>query len=257
MKFLSVIIVLSAPADFEPCVLQFICKWFAVSGLWPALTKDHHASSSRRKSRCKQQRETWPSCTNEESEESDEKEGGQKEQEGCEGNEGNEGYESCHQEKKRGQADSMVGGAWKAWIAHLERVGPTWLYVFAIMSHCLCARVTEVMKLTLEHVDFEKGMVHIDSLKRQTSVDKPMLKALFDQMETWKQNGGVKVTRTRKCGSRGLATFQDHWSWPTDSAQEFFPAKRSDCNGSVMNNKDNLLLGFLSLTFDLVHCLLF
>ena len=137
--------------------------------------------------------------------------------------------------KKRGQADSLVGGAWKAWVKHLERTGPTWLYIFVIMSHCLCARVTEVMRLTLASVDFEGGMIHIDSLKRQASIDKPMLKALLDQMATWKQNGGVTFTRTRKCGSRGLVTFQDHWSWPTESQPEFFPAVRKDCKVKSMN----------------------
>ena len=137
--------------------------------------------------------------------------------------------------KKRGQADSLVGGAWKAWVKHLERTGPTWLYIFTIMSHCLCARVTEVMRLTLANVDFESGTIHIDSLKRQASIDKPMLKALLDQMATWKQNGGVKFTRTRKCGSRGLVTFQDHWYWPTESQPEFFPAVRKDCEGKSMN----------------------
>lgn len=143
--------------------------------------------------------------------------------------------------RKRGQADPLVGGAWKAWVNHLQHLGPTWLYVFGVMSHCLCARVTEVMKLTLADIDWDNGTVHIDSLKRQTSTNKPMLKALFDIMATWKQNGGVRFTRTRKCGSRGLVTFQDHWSWPTESKPEFFPAVRSDCKTNVMN-KDRVLL---------------
>ena len=103
------------------------------------------------------------------------------------------------------------------------------------MGHCLCARVTEIMKLTLANIDFENGMVHIDRLKKQASTDKPMLTALFEKLNEWKENCGLTITRTRKCGSRGLVTFQDTWTWPTASLPDLFPAVRSDCKGKIMN----------------------
>lgn len=53
-------------------------------------------------------------------------------------------------QKLNGPADSLVGDAWKCWIQHLERRGPTWLVAFTTLSHLLCARVTEIMKLKLE-----------------------------------------------------------------------------------------------------------
>ena len=96
-----------------------------------------------------------------------------------------------------------MGGAWTAWIEHLQRI------VFAVMGHCLCARVTEIMKLTLANIDFENGMVHIDRLKKQASTDKPTLTALSEKLNEWKVNGGLTIARARKCGSRGLVTFQD------------------------------------------------
>ena len=65
--------------------------------------------------------------------------------------------------------------------------------------------------------------------------DKPMLTALFEKLNEWKENGGLTITRTRKCGSRGLVTFQDTWTWPTASLPDLFPAVRSDCKGKIMN----------------------
>ncbi|CAK9017478.1 unnamed protein product [Durusdinium trenchii] len=62
-----------------------------------------------------------------------------------------------------------------------------------------------------------------------------MLTALFEKLNEWKENGGLTITRTRKCGSRGLVTFQDTWTWPTASLPDLFPAVRSDCKGKIMN----------------------
>ena len=125
-----------------------------------------------------------------------------------------------------GQADPLVGQAWAAWIQHLKSVAPCWLVAVVTLCHLCCARVTEVLKLRLKDLNFESRTVHIDSLKGQASTDKPMLEALWSAVNTWKVNRGISLPRPRKCGSRGLVTFQDTWKFPTDPEARLFPPIR-------------------------------
>ena len=70
-----------------------------------------------------------------------------------------------------------------------------------------------MMKLALHDIDCGTGTIHIDRLKRQASMDKPMFKALFDKLTAWKENGGITFNRTRKWRSRGLVTIKDERQW--------------------------------------------
>lgn len=149
---------------------------------------------------------------------------------------------------KRGKADALTGQGWQAWMAHVARVGPTWLFVLFTLCHLLCCRVTEVLQLQFQDVDMETNRVKVKALKRRESMMKPMSPTLRKFLEKWSSNGGLSFTYTKKWGTHGLRTFQDHWHYPTDPEQYFFPPKRCD-NKMGRLTKDYFLGKFqLSLT---------
>lgn len=141
---------------------------------------------------------------------------------------------------KRGQADSLTGSAWSAWMTHLSRVGPSWLFVLFALCHLLCCRVTEILKLQLQDIDFEKKNVKIKPLKKRGEIMKPISATLQKFLDKWRQDGGQSFTYTRKWGKQGLRTYRDTWSFPTEMEQYFFPPKRSD-NKMGRMSKDPLL----------------
>ena len=130
--------------------------------------------------------------------------------------------------RKRGKADALTGQGWQAWVAHVARVGPTWLFVLFTLCHLLCCRVTEVLQIQLQDVDMENHRVKVKALKRRESMMKPICPTLRHFLEKWSSNGGLSFTYTKKWGAHGLRTFQDHWHYPTEPKQYFFPPKRSD-----------------------------
>ena len=117
---------------------------------------------------------------------------------------------------------------WPTWCARLEHVrnqGPTWLYVALAMTHLLCCRITEVMRLTAESFDHEKKCVTIEALKRQATTTKPFSEATYMVTESMRTYG-VSVQRARRNGARGHEVHLDKWTWPETGL--LFPATRKD-----------------------------
>ena len=77
-------------------------------------------------------------------------------------------------------------------------------------------------------MDMENNRIKVKALKRRESMMKPMSSTLRKFLEKWSANGGLSFTYTKKWGAHGLRTFQDHWRYPTEPEQYFFPPKRSD-----------------------------
>ena len=50
-------------------------------------------------------------------------------------------------DKKLGQAAVLSGKMWAQWRNHILETSTTWLYVVIALTHALCARVSEVLKL--------------------------------------------------------------------------------------------------------------
>ena len=137
----------------------------------------------------------------------------------------------------KGQADMLVGPSWRAWLDHLQKTGPTWLWALTTLCHLLCCRVTEVLNLQREDVDLESGFVCVGPLKRREEVRKPLSQAAREVLQRWAQDGGVSEERTRKCGSRGVVTIHDKWRFPPAEDKEayLFPAVRKDSKLNRMN----------------------
>ena len=77
------------------------------------------------------------------------------------------GRRSGSSTKKLGQAATLAGGLWAAWIKHLLATGPTWVYIHAIMCHMFCLRATEGLGLRGCDFDWRARSVRIRALKRQ------------------------------------------------------------------------------------------
>lgn len=141
---------------------------------------------------------------------------------------------------KRGQADSLTGNGWAAWMTHVSRVGPSWLFVLFALCHLLCCRVSEILKLQLQDMDFENKRVKIKPLKKRGEIMKPISATLQKFLDKWRQDGGQSFTYTRKWGKQGLRTYRDTWSFPTEPEQYFFPPKRSDNKMGRMSKDPSL-----------------
>ena len=101
---------------------------------------------------------------------------------------------------KRGQADSLTGTAWSAWMSHVARVGPMWLFIIFTMCHLLCCRVTEILQMQLQDVDYENNRINVKALKRRGAIMKPISATLRRFLDKWKNDGGVSFSYTRKWG---------------------------------------------------------
>ena len=126
---------------------------------------------------------------------------------------------------RRGQADSMLGPVWHAWLEHVRNKGPTWLYVALCLTHLLCSRITEVMRLTTESFEHEEKHVSIAALKRQPTIAKPLSEAACLVTESLRKYG-VSVQRARRNGARGHEVYLDKWTWPETG--HLFPSTRRD-----------------------------
>ena len=68
---------------------------------------------------------------------------------------------------KLGQAAVLSGKVWTQWRNHILKTSTTWLYVAITLSHALCARITEVLKLKSSDFHWAAKTVTIAALKRQ------------------------------------------------------------------------------------------
>ena len=89
----------------------------------------------------------------------------------------NTGAKTSTTKNRRGQANPLLGSTWHAWLEHVRNQGPTWLYVALSLTHLLCCRITEIMRLTAESFDHEKKCVTIEALKRQPATRTPLTEA--------------------------------------------------------------------------------
>ena len=112
-----------------------------------------------------------------------------------------------------------------AWLEHVRNQGPAWLCVALSLTHLLCCRITEIMRLTAESFDHEKKCVTIEALKRQAATTKPLSEAACLVTESLRDYG-VSVQRARRNGARGHAVYLDTWMWPETGL--LFPATRKD-----------------------------
>ena len=126
-----------------------------------------------------------------------------------------------------GQASSLPGPLWNLWLSHILKHGPTWLCVATFLSHALCCRITEVLRLRGQDVTIKDKTVHVASLKRAGAVDKRILGALLPKLLKLKQKG-VRKKRQRRAGARGFVSWMDVWTWPEKPSGYLFPSHRLD-----------------------------
>ena len=135
-----------------------------------------------------------------------------------------------------GKATILAGPLWQAWLQHVLREGPTWLYVALFLSHMLCCRITEILKLAAGDFLWRSKSVQIAAMKGGPSVNKHMLSAIYPKLLALKKSG-IKRKRTKHQGARGKVTYMDEWLWPDLAKGLLFRSTRSD-SGLVRRNKD-------------------
>ena len=153
-----------------------------------------------------------------------------------------------------GKASSLPGELWGLWLKHVWKLGPSWLWVALFLSHCLCLRITEVLKLKAEDFQWKQKSVKIAPLKRQVTVHKHVLSTVAPFLRALRSKG-CKRKRIQKKGARGTVVWTDEWSWPT--AGRLFPSTRSDAH-DTHRNKDTVCkrISALRKTFDPPHHLI-
>ena len=129
--------------------------------------------------------------------------------------------------KKRGAAEPLLGEAWSAFLQHLATTGPTWALIALSLAHLLRCRITEVLRLQLQDIQWEGKKIRVRELKGHAEMAKPLSRAAELFLQKLKEENGRKIPRTRKWGSRGLITFSDWWQFPKQP-EELFPSVRSD-----------------------------
>ena len=136
--------------------------------------------------------------------------------------------------RKLGKAATLPGRLWAAWVQHVLCEGRCWLYMALVLSHVLCLRITECLKLRAEDFSFKASTVYIGPLKRQEGMRKPLVPEIKTMLLKFKRTG-VSRKRTENKGSRGRVTWWDRWRWPETGL--LFPADRMDC-ATEGRNKD-------------------
>ena len=151
--------------------------------------------------------------------------------------------------RKLGKASALPDKLWTQWLDHVRAHGSCWLYVALLLTHLLCLRITEALRLTAEDFAFGRGnSVYIKPLKGQPALRKPMLppvKKILLQLK----NQTVKQKRIKKQGALGEKLFLDCWKWPQTGP--LFPAERADSD-SVVRNKNTVCkaIGRLRCSFE-------
>ena len=130
---------------------------------------------------------------------------------------------------KLGPAATLPGQDWILWLNHVCKKGSCWLFVALLLTHLLCLRITESLRLKSSDICFtgSKSSAYVGPLKRQGSVRKPLLQQAKTILEHLKEVG-VKQKRSRCSGARGQIVFWDEWKWPKKSSGYLFPSQRVD-----------------------------
>ncbi|CAE7041219.1 unnamed protein product [Symbiodinium natans] len=128
--------------------------------------------------------------------------------------------------KRKGKADPLLGDSWQEWLGIIKDHGPMWLYAATIISHACCLRITETLMLTAESFDWYRNVVVVPPLKGQEETEKVMPSRAVTLFNDWWRNGGLRVSRMKKQGNRGIVPVEETWTWPAQGY--LFPATRKD-----------------------------
>ncbi|CAE7253066.1 unnamed protein product [Symbiodinium natans] len=126
---------------------------------------------------------------------------------------------------KLGKAATLPADLWGLWIKHVLQHGRCWLFVACVLSHLLCLRVTECLRLEATDFDMKSKSVLIAPLKRQAAVRKPLLANVKRILESLRRSG-IQKKRAVQQGGRGRVVFIDKWVWPKKGL--LFPSERPD-----------------------------
>ena len=135
-----------------------------------------------------------------------------------------------------GKASALPGDLWGRWLSHVLKSGPTWLYVALLLSHLLCLRITEVLRLQGQDFDLKNGACKVKPLKRRGAMTKHVLTSVRPMLQKLKSKG-IRRKRAQKRGVLGVVKYTDSWKWPSQGKDYLFPSDRSDA-GDVHRNKD-------------------
>ena len=137
-------------------------------------------------------------------------------------------------EKHVGKASCMPGQLWPLWLGHVHSQGTCWLHACLLLTHVLCLRVTEALKLKASDFNWSARSVHIGALKRQKPWNKPMLSVILPLLRRLRDKG-LACKRKRGRGVLGKKAFEDVWKWPNSKDGLLFPSVRKDAKGSHRN----------------------
>ena len=148
-----------------------------------------------------------------------------------------------------GKASALRGELWPKWLQHVLKEGPTWLYVCLLLTHCLCCRVSEVLRLQRKEFNFRNNFCEIKPLKGGRAMRKHILSTVMPKLKQLRDRG-ISKRRSRKQGARGTIIYQDRWAWPSEENDYLFPSERSDSK-EVHRCKDTVCkaIGRLRKTF--------
>lgn len=133
-----------------------------------------------------------------------------------------------------GKANPLPGPLWNLWLQHVLLKGPTWLHVALLLTHVLCCRITEILKLRKCDIDFKRGSVWVAALKNGRAMVKHVLKPAMAKLRHLRDHGVAKM-RTQKKGMMGTVREMDRWKFPVEQDSYLFPAIRSDCHTRHIN----------------------
>ena len=133
-----------------------------------------------------------------------------------------------------GKANPLAGPLWELWVRHVLNTGPTWVYVALLLTHILCCRITEILKLRLGDFNFKRGTVFVGPLKKGPGMTKHVMKAAMGKLRQLRDRGVGKM-RERNKGMWGKVREMDRWRFPTETDGFLFPAGRCDSHTKHTN----------------------
>ena len=129
--------------------------------------------------------------------------------------------------KSLGKASSLPGDLWFHWLRHVLAEGSSWLYVALLLSHVLCLRISEVLRLQAKDFDFRGKCARIKEMKGGPEMHKHILNVIMPTVKALRDKGVVKKRKQNR-GVFGMVTFMDRWQWPVTSEAYLFPSDRAD-----------------------------
>ena len=104
---------------------------------------------------------------------------------------------------RRGKASCMPGQLWPMWLAHVHKKGTCWLHACLVLTHVLCLRVTEALRLRASDFNWKNRTVWIAPLKGQCAVRKPLLSALLPVLALACPRSRLQANSSEGCSGQG------------------------------------------------------